>query len=49
MILFIDNSSNGGSCNDNDNISNYNNNNETINCYNNNGDNSSFDVIFAEN
>ena len=47
MILLVDDSSNGGSCNNSDNISNcYNNNDKNSNCYNNNGDNSSFDVTF---
>jgi hypothetical protein len=50
MILLIDNSSNGSSCNDSVNISNDNNNNdENTNCYNNNGDNSSLNIIFDEN
>jgi hypothetical protein len=49
MILLIDNSSNGGSYNDTDNISNDNNNDENSNCYNNNCDNSAFDVIFVGN
>jgi hypothetical protein len=44
MILLIDDSSNGGSCHNNDNISNDNNNDKNSNCYNNNIDNSSFDV-----
>jgi hypothetical protein len=46
MILFIDDSSNGGSYKNSDNISNDNNNDKNSNCYSNNGDNSSFDVIF---
>jgi len=46
MILFIDDNSKGGSCNNSDNISNDNNNDKNSNCYNNKGDNSSFDVIF---
>ena len=49
MILLIDNSSNGDSCNDCDNISNDNNNDVNNNYYNNNCDNSSFDIRFAEN
>jgi hypothetical protein len=46
MILFLDDSSNGGSYNNSDNISNDNNNDKNSTCYSNNGDNSSFDVIF---
>ena len=42
MILLIDNNSNGGNCNNSDNI----NNDKNSNCYNNNGDNSLFEVIF---
>jgi len=49
MILFIDDNSNGGNYNDNDNICNDNNNDENNNCYNNNGDNLSFDIIFVKN
>jgi len=44
MILLIDDSNNGGSCHNSDNISNDNNNDKNSNCYNNNVDNSSFDI-----
>jgi hypothetical protein len=50
MILPIDNSSEGDSCNDSDNNNNNNNNNdENSNSYNNNDDNSSFNVRFVRN
>jgi hypothetical protein len=44
MILLIDDSNNGGSCHNSDNISNDNNNDKNSNCYNNNVNNSSFNI-----